>query len=346
MVTLFFLVSGEHPTLPFSEIKSVLEAKNYGYEVLEQLDQVLRLEVSVESVKAISSRSALTKVCCLELFNCEANYAEIVDRMRCASLDNILKPDESFVVRVHRVKNASPHLVCMELERKLGEMILHKVEEARVNLTCPEKTFFGVLTQNRFVFGLKIAEISPKPFMERSPQKHPFFHPSAMPAKLARCMVNLAQPKNGGLVVDPFCGTGSMLVEAGLIGCRVIGLDLQRWMVRGSLRNLSNYGVEPDGMIVADARNLPLSAVDCVVTDPPYGRCATTFGLSVQQIIRDALSSVKDKLRKEGRICMSAPKKVRIGEIAEELGFKQLESHFMYIHRSLTREIGVFKRLD
>ncbi|MEA2089633.1 MAG: DNA methyltransferase [Thermoproteota archaeon] len=346
MATLFFLVSGEHPTLPFSELKAILDAESYEYHVLEKLSQVLRLKANIKCVRVVASRSALTRVCGLELFNCHANFAEIVGKMRCAPFGNILKADESFAVRVRRVKNASPHLVCMELERKLGELILYKVGKARVDLTSPEKTFFGVLTQNRFIFGLKTAEILPKPFMERSPQKHPFFHPSAMPAKLARCMVNLAQPKTGDLVIDPFCGTGSMLVEAGLMGCRVIGLDVQRRMVRGSLRNLSKYGVKPDGMIVADARHLPISAVDHVVTDPPYGRCATTFGLSVQQIIRDAFISVKDKLRKEGQICMSAPKTAEISKIAEELGFKQLESHLVYVHRSLTREIGVFKRLD
>jgi tRNA (guanine10-N2)-dimethyltransferase len=339
-------MSGEHQTLPFSEIRSILEAEGYKYHVQEELSQVLRLEADVECVKVVASRSALARVCCLELFNCRAAFSEILAKIREISLDEILKPDESFVVRVRRVKKASPNLVCMNLERKLGELVLYQVRKAKVNLKFPDKTFFGVLTQDRFIFGLKITEISPTSYMERTPRKHPFFHPSAMPTKLARCMVNLAQPKNGDLVLDPFCGTGSMLVEAGLIGCRVIGIDVQRWMVKGSIQNLSKYGVNPDGMVVADVRHLPLSSVDCVIADPPYGRCATTFGSSVEQIVRDAFISIKDKIRKGGKICMSAPKNVEIGEIAERLGFKQLESHFVYVHRSLTREIGVFQEVE
>jgi len=165
-----------------------------------------------------------------------------------------------------------------------------------------------------------------------------------MPAKLARCMVNLAQPKAGELVMDPFCGTASMLIEAGLIGCRVVGFDVKRHMVKGSLQNLLCYGVKPEGMAVADARHLPAVKADCIVTDPPYGRSATTLGWSTQQIMRDFLLTVEDRLPRGKRLCTASPKSVEVGKMGEELGFKHIESHLMYVHRGLTREIAVFKR--
>jgi len=341
---LFFLLSGEHPTLPFSELKSILEAEGHKHRILEKLTQVLRLEANIDSVKSVKSRSAMTRVCCLELFSCDAVLAEILENMRSASLEGFIEQGESFAARVRRIKGATPHLIGVELERKLGRLVLNKVKESKVNLTAPQKTFFGILTDNRFVFGLKIAEISPKPFIERKPRKRPFFHPTAMPAKLARCMVNLPQPKKGDLVLDPFCGTASILVEAWLIGCRVVGFDVQSRMVRGSLQNLLRYGVKPEGMAVADARHLPVAKVDCVVTDPPYGRLATTLGWSTQQIVEDFLSAIEDMLPKGRRICMASPKTIRIGKIGKELGFKHVESHFVYVHRSLTREIAVFER--
>jgi len=179
--------------------------------------------------------------------------------------------------------------------------------------------------------------------MERRPRKRPFFHPSAMPPKLARCMVNLAEPRSDELVVDPFCGTASQLIEAGLIGCRVMGFDVQRRMVDGSLRNLRHYGVEPEGMAVADARKLPVTKADCVVTDPPYGTSATTLGLEAKQLVKSFLSSVGDNLSRGHRICMAAPVSVRLGEMGRHLGFKHVESHSVYVHRSLTREIAVFE---
>ncbi|UCF59309.1 MAG: N-6 DNA methylase [Candidatus Bathyarchaeota archaeon] len=344
MARLFFLLSGEHPTLPQAELQSILKAEAHEYRILEKLAQVLRLETSSDSVKSVKSRSAMTRVCGLELLNCHATIANIKSKMGSTSLDDIIERDEAFVVRVRRVRGSASPAIRVELERKLGELILSKAKGTKVSLKKPQKTFFGILTEDRFIFGLKTADILPKPFMARGPRKRPFFHPSAMPAKLARCMVNLAQPKEGELVLDPFCGTATMLVEAGLIGCRVIGFDIQSRMVKGSLQNLLYYGVEPEGMVVADAKHLPIANTDCIVTDPPYGKLATTLGWNTRQIVEDTLSMIDDKLPKGRRICMASPKSIQIGEIGEQLGFKRVESHFVYVHRSLTREIIVFER--
>jgi tRNA (guanine10-N2)-dimethyltransferase len=342
---LFFLVSGEHPTLPFSELKAILEAEDHKYKIVGKLRQIIRIETDIESIKPIVKRSALTRVCSIELAYCEASAEEIFEKMRSAQLEDFLEKDETFVVRVRRIGESSPQLVGNVLERKLGAVLLRRVKGAKVQLTKPDKTFFGVLTDTKFIFGLKLAEIIPKPFVDRRPRKRPFFHPSSMPAKLARCMVNLAQPKAGDLILDPFCGTGAMLVEAGLIGCRVVGFDVQRRMVRGSLKNLVNYGIQPDGIGVADAKNLPITKVDFIVTDPPYGRSATTMGQETEQIVADFLSKVDDHIKKGGRICMASPRWVRVGKLGEQLGFKRKESHFVYVHRSLTREITVLERI-
>jgi len=341
---LFFLLSGEHQTLPVSEVQAILEAEGYNYRILENLTQVLRLEADPDSVKVIKFRSALTRICCQEMFHCGASLSEILANLRSASLDEFIEGEESFAVRVRRVKGVTPELGGVELERKLGEQILETVKTTKVNLSNPQKTFFGVLTDSRFIFGLKTAEIIPKPFYERRPRRRPVFHPTAMPAKLARAMVNLAQPRKGELVLDPFCGTGGILVEAGLIGCRVLGFDAKPHMLRGGLKNILHYGIKPEGVAIADARYPPVAEVDRIVTDPPYGRSASTLGTSTRLIVEDFLSAVGDKIPRGRRICMAAPKTVKIEDAGEEAGFKHIESHFVYVHRSLTREIAVFER--
>ena len=344
MPKLFFLVSGEHETLPFSELKAILEAEGFQYKVLERLTQVLRLEGKRESVRVVASRAALTRVGAEEIFKCEADNAEIIRKLSQTPLENFIKSGETFVVRMKRVAGSSPHLSTLWLERKIGEIILNKVANVKVNLFNPDKVFFGILTQNQFIFGLKLAEVKPKPFVQRRPKNKPFFHPSAMPAKLSRCMVNLARPKRNSLFLDPFCGTGSLLIEAGLIGCRLIGCDIKRLMVKGSRENLRFCGLKPEGLIVADARKPPFSYADCVSTDPPYGRSATTMGSTTKEIVSETLNMLLDIIPKGGHICMASPKTVQLGTVGKEIGYKHLESHFVYVHRSLTREIAVFKR--
>lgn len=249
------------------------------------------------------------------------------------------------MVRVRRIGESAPEIRTTDLERELGAIILDQINGTKVKMINPDVTFFGILTEKRFILGLKLAEIPAKPYVERRPRKRPFFHPSAMPAKLARCMVNLAQPISGDIVLDPFCGTGSFLIEASLIGCEAVGFDSQRRMVRGSLRNLHFYGVDPKGVLRADARYPPLKQVDCVVTDPPYGRSSTTMGREVDEIVHDFLSTAESYVPVGKRICVAFPKGVKTTMSGEKSGFRLVESHFVYVHRSLTRQIAVLERV-
>jgi len=340
---LFFLVSGEHPTLPFSEITAILEAEGHRCKSLERLRQIFRLEASEKVIESIIARAALTRVCCRELFNCAPKFAEIAEMLRRTSLEAFIREGESFAVRIRRVGGVTADIISVDLEKKIGEMILKKATGAEVKLKTPKHTFLGVITENRFVFGLKLAEVAAKPFMERRPRKRPFFQPSAVAAKLARCMVNLAKVKKGSLVFDPFCGTGSFLIEAGLIGCGVIGADAQLHMVKGALCNLRHFSVIPDAMVVADAEHPPITKVDGVVTDPPYGRTASTLGRGTEQIVKATLPEFRSLLDSKKRICIASPKAIAVGRIAEGVGFKHLESHYVYVHRSLTREIAVLE---
>ncbi|MCS7115312.1 MAG: TRM11 family methyltransferase [Nitrososphaerota archaeon] len=345
MVKLFFLLSGEHETLPASEIKAILEAEGFPFKVLGKLDQVLRVEADLKCVEAVRNRAAYTRLCGLELFLSDAEQSQIMKAACDVDFSQVLGRGDSFAVRVKHVKTHAPEVDAMTVERRLGALILSMVDGVRVKLESPEKTFSGILTDNKFVFGLKLAEVSPKPFTERRPKKKPFFHPSAMPPKLARCMVNLARPKAGNLVFDPFCGTGSIIIEAALIGCRVLGMDVQRRMAAGALKNFAFFGLKPEGLLVADARKPPVTAVDCVVADPPYGRSATTLKRATEQIIEDTLKAVYAMLSEGRLVCVAAPKTVRVSRIGVDLGYKHLESHLVYIHRGLTREIAVFEKV-
>jgi tRNA (guanine10-N2)-dimethyltransferase len=115
-------------------------------------------------------------------------------------------------------------------------------------------------------------------------------------------------------------------------------------MVRGSLQNLRFFNIDCEGLGVADAKHLPLMKVDCIVTDPPYGRSASTMGHTTRQILQDFLAMSSDRIAKGQRICTAAPKTVHIGDVADTLGFKHVQSHFVYVHRSLTREIVVLEK--
>lgn len=345
MANLFFFLSGEHPDLPVSELKAILETEDYPYQITERLDQILRVQADPQCTEALKRRAALTRLAALELFNCDAKLTTIIKTLQQTPLEQALKENESFVVRIKHVRTHSVEIDGMKLEQKLGEIILQNNPHTKVRLRNPDKTFLGVLTGGRLVFGLRLAEIPAKPFVQRRPRKKPFFHPAAMPAKLGRCMINLAKPKQNELVFDPFSGTGGMLIEAALIGCKILGLDIQRRMIRGTLKNLAHFNVKPEGIILADARRPPITKIDCMVCDPPYGRSSTTVKSTTEQIVTEVLPIVHPLLNKGKRICIATPKTLNIQKIAAQSGYKHVESHFVYIHRTLTREIAVFEKV-
>jgi tRNA (guanine10-N2)-dimethyltransferase len=342
---LFFLLSGENETLPAAELKAILEAEGFAFRVKEELDLVVRLSAAEGSVDAVHRRAAYTRTCVRELFACEAEESAIVEAAENADFRSVLGEGESFAVRVRRVKEYSEDVGSVPLEGKLGKHILRGTVGTRVDLGNPDKTFFGVLTGGRLVFGLRLAEMEILTFSMRRPRKKPFFHPSAMPSKLARCMVNLSRARRGELVLDPFCGTGSAMIEAGFVGCRVLGFDVQRRMAEGTRKNLEHFGVEAEGVVVADSRKLPLVRVDRVVTDPPYGKSATTLKSTTRRLVEGLLGSAWGLLGVGQRICIASPKTLGIVGVGEALGYRHVESHFAYVHGTLTREIAVFEKV-
>ena len=346
MPKLFFLLSGENESLPAAEVKAILESEGYGFSNASEFDQILRLEAEVDSVQSVQVRSAYTRFCALELFVSNANHPDIAKAAEETDFKAVLKPGESFVVRINRIKNyADQALNTMELEGKLGKQILNGTEGTKVNLKNPDKTFIGIITDEKLVLGLKLTEITSKTFSERRPRKKPFFHPSAMPSKMARCMVNLAHGKAEALVLDPFCGTGTSLIEASYIGCRVVGVDAQRRMILGTRKNLRFFNIAAEGLVLADSRKPPFFKVDCVVTDPPYGRSSSTLKSTTKQLVQDVLASSLELLGVGQRICIASPKTLNISSLGTKLGYRHVESHFAYIHQSLTREIAVFEKV-
>lgn len=96
-----------------------------------------------------------------------------------------------------------------------------------------------------------------------------------LPPKIARSMVNLV-PFNpeGKLLVDPFCGSGRVLVEAAELGYKVAGSDILESQAKETRANLSSLGFDVD-ISVLDATHLSdkfKNSIDAIVTEPFLGR--------------------------------------------------------------------------
>jgi tRNA (guanine10-N2)-dimethyltransferase len=339
---LFFVVSGEHQTLPFAEIKAILESENLPLTESAVLTQVLCVNTKMESGPLVANRSSMTKTCGLELFRSGRETKEIQQKAKDVAYEAYLQKGESFSVRVKAIGNAYTHTLWLEGE--IGHIISGLCDGVRVDLTSPDRRFCGVLTDSILIFGVKLSEAAANRFHDRMPGRRPFRHPSTMLPKLARCMVNLARVKPGSLVLDPFCGSGSILMEAGAIGCRVYGSDVKDQMVKGCLSNLDYVGYPYEGLLVSDARKLPFKVFDGIVTDPPYGRASSTYGQSTKTVVSDFLSDAMSVLPRGGYISIALPDNYDWKTMALDKGYDFVEGHWVREHKSLTRAILIIKK--
>jgi tRNA (guanine10-N2)-dimethyltransferase len=321
---------------------AILEASRLPYRIVEKAEKLLRLEADIKALEAVAKRSLMFDACGLELMNCSGSKQEILDGVRMIDLQNCISADETFCVRCERTPSASRALRSTELESAIGEIIAQRCDGARVDLKKPDRLFFGLLYNDRFILGLVLQKRAKRSVITRRARARPFFHPSTMQPKLARCLVNLSRPPLGGRALDPFCGVGGILLEAAMIGCVTLGFDIERRMVKAAAANLRHFNLDAAGVIVADARKPPILEVDSIVTDPPYGRGASTHGSTTQEILHTFLPVAADILVPGGHLAISIPTGISLE--STEPALRILERHLLRVHRSLTRQIIVLRK--
>jgi tRNA (guanine10-N2)-dimethyltransferase len=329
-----FVLSGEDLTLPFAEICSLVETYSPKSRV-EKLGQ--RLVISNLSdedlINRISDRAAYCRFGGalvsrgnkiqdlvddrISVFDASKSYAvasEILDRKSCGDLGALIKARTNAKVSLENPD------VLFHVESGDGELVL------------------GMTTQGRKKFNWR----------ERRPRARKFFLPSAIYPKFARVLVNLSRVREGELFLDPFCGTGSLLIESAVLGMRSIGIDLTRWIARGALKNLKGFSLDFEAILRADStsKSFPIRSVDGIATDVPYGRASSTKGKDTERIIGEFLQGAADILSSESsrsKYCVVMhPSHVELR--FDHKSFELTERHFVYVHRNLTRAISVLRR--
>ena len=147
-----------------------------------------------------------------------------------------------------------------------------------------------------------------------------------MPPRVARIMVNLSACTSGKVLLDPFCGVGTVLQEALLEGANVVGLDVNPWCVKASSENLEwirrEYELEKgefrvvQGDIGRLAEKVGQETVDCIVTEPdlgpalrqvPTGPYAQKIIEKLEPLFFGLAEQAYRVLKKDGRLVLVTP---------------------------------------
>ncbi|GLC40262.1 hypothetical protein PLESTB_001633100 [Pleodorina starrii] len=115
-----------------------------------------------------------------------------------------------------------------------------------------------------------------------------YLGPTSMDTEMAFVMCNQAGVRRGSLMLDPYAGTGSILVSAAHFGAKVMGYDIDIKVIReGKVgkagerltisSNFQQYGLPaPVGLVRLDMHRNPLrpdltEMFHAIIGDPPYG---------------------------------------------------------------------------
>jgi len=244
-------------------------------------------------------------------------------------LDGIMKNYKSFACEL---VNLSEKHASMQVLSDLGKYVKEQAPWLKVSLEDPDVTILLINTEAESVIGLIEHKGSVKRKNE-SARNRPYFHPVALEPKLCRAMINLAMVKENDIILDPFCGTGSIMLEANSMNINAIGCDLSGKMCRGALTNLRSSNNE--FIVNCDALSLPLrmDSIDAIVTDLPYGRAASTLKRKSNELLNEFLDTIKGMRGK--RCCIMCRK-------GDEQEFPNIvEQYDIYEHRNLTRKLMV-----
>jgi len=78
-------------------------------------------------------------------------------------------------------------------------------------------------------------------FTPENNNPHPAPFPIALPV---RAIYSIMDDKKGGVIIDPYCGSGTTLVATKILGHHYIGIDISREYVEFSIKRLKNYKKE------------------------------------------------------------------------------------------------------
>jgi SAM-dependent methyltransferase len=148
----------------------------------------------------------------------------------------------------------------------------------------------------RFVSGLRASDTRMRQRGGRKVERRGALRPT-----VARAMVALTG--DCGRLLDPCCGSGTILVEALRAGCTAVGTDIDAEAVKAARRNAPHAEVRQ-----ADVRQLPFAdaGFDAVVSNLPFGQ---QYGVDepMKRWLAHACEEVARVIRPGGRAVLLAP---------------------------------------
>lgn len=333
---IYFFVLGNNPALSLAELSAVLPCQDGAL----ISNEVFIWETGNEIVpeKLIKVLGGIIKIGVFE--KTAPNQANLIDPMLaiCNKASQKTTGKFNFGISNYGQQPLPVESIGLTLKKKLKE---HEISSRLV--TSQGKTLSSVVVeQNKLLTkGVEIVlaadggkilvgrTLAVQDFKNLS--KRDFGRPvrddrsGMLPPKVAQIMLNLAEVKNfNGIILDPFCGSGTILQEALLLGfTKVAGTDLSSKAIADTKENITwlkdKYGLEGAKTDIFIKNVIKLSesfkpeSVEAIVCEPYLGpqRGWSDMKLvkkELEDLYSQALREFSKILKPHGRVVMIWPK--------------------------------------
>lgn len=369
----YFFILGKNPDLSIAEILAVLSLNKIQFNLLETAGKflVLGTERVIEPALFIKKLGGTIKIG--QVF--ERDKFDLPSILEIITQERLLKTRKKFYFgfSVYSDKKAAAAKLNNQI-KKLAFALKNELKAQKISsrwVTSREKVLSSVVVEKNKLLeqGIEIVVLSDeKFFLGRTVAVQEFEEyglrdfgkpqrdilSGMLPPKLAKMMINFTQVEasQGGKILDPFCGTGTIISEALALGYQnLICSDIRKKAIENAQANQEWLAKEmsliiPEKQIqylAEDVRNLDkkikLGEIEAIVTEPHLGpllRGNESFERinkvieELSQLYLEAFKVFKKILKKNGRVVIIFPvfsiqnKDFFIPVIREieELGFK------------------------
>ncbi len=271
---------------------------------------------------ASCSEDFIKKLAFLKRYSIYYGSYEKLEDIQSASL-----PDGKFYVRIIDPEGCHGSMD----EARAGNLLKG---QGRVSFSNPDFVVYLYHT-GMWHLGIHLHHMISESSSNRRAPMRPYFTPVSMDPKYASFLVNLGYFKPGSNLLDPFCGSAGILIEAALKGYRVTGFDIVNEMVVGSRVNLKFYGIKDYDIRRQDFLSYdPDVRIDGIVTDFPYGR-SSKLKYEISKLYKDSAEKMAQILDSGSRVCLVTDREDNLEYFLDHFRVDVVLKQ--RIHRSLTR---------
>jgi len=251
--------------------------------------------------------------------------------------------NRTFAARCEIIDNKE--LSSKEIEIAIGDKI-----DAKVNLANPDITLFAYIFNNDCYFGIDFSgDISKREYKV-------FLHRNDMKGTIAYALVRLSDFKEG-IFLDPFCGSGTVAIEAALFGSnksvnfynktkfpflKFLNIDLNTFDSKEKETNIFGFD-ELFGHVKSSKNNAKVAGVkinfskkeiswiseefkeiDSIATNAPK-LARFSNKIKIETDYKELFSNAKNALKKGRKIVICCNETETLKKFAENAGFKVAE---------------------